>query len=152
MICIYSKTNTDFDHNGDAVLIPTSCKLSATINGAWQLTLEHPYDPEERYKYLVEDAIIVADIKFIRELSTTRQKFRIYNYVKGLHSVKVIAFPIAMESTYDAPIDNMVISGKTGVQAMAQLQTKTNKYTLSTDICKHQHQQRHCKRRRWLLH
>ena len=134
MISIYSKNNTDFEHNGDAVLIPTSCKLSATINGAWQLTLEHPYDPEERYKYIVEGATIVADIRFIRELSTTRQKFRIYNYVKGLHSVTAIAFPVAMESTYDAPIDNLVISGKTGAQAMAQLQTKTNKYTLSSDI------------------
>ena len=134
MISIYSKNNTDFDHNGDAVLIPTSCKLSATINGAWQLTLEHPYDPEERYKYIIEGATIVADIRFIRELSTVRQKFRIYNYVKGLHSVTAIAFPIAMESTYDAPIDNLVISGKTGAQAMAQLQTKTNKYTLSSDI------------------
>ena len=134
MISIYSKNNTDFDHNGDAVLIPTSCKLSATINGAWQLTLEHPYDPEERYKYIIEGATIVADIRFIRELSTVRQRFRIYNYVKGLHSVTAIAFPIAMESTYDAPIDNLVISGKTGAQAMAQLQTKTNKYTLSSDI------------------
>lgn len=134
MISIYSKNNTDFEHNGDAVLIPTSCKLSATINGAWQLTIEHPYDPEERYKYIVEGATIVADIRFIRELSTTRQKFRIYNYVKGLHSVTAIAFPVAMESTYDAPIDNLVISGKTGAQAMAQLQTKTNKYTLSSDI------------------
>ena len=134
MISIYSKNNTDFEHNGDAVLIPTSCKLSATINGAWQLTLEHPYDPEERYKYIIEGATIVADIRFIRELSTVRQKFRIYNYVKGLHSVTAIAFPIAMESTYDAPIDNLVISGKTGAQAMAQLQTKTNKYTLSSDI------------------
>ena len=136
MICIYSKNNTDFDHNGDAVLIPTSCKLSATINGAWQLTLEHPYDPEERYKYIIEGSIIVADIRFIRELGTTRQKFRIYNYVKGLHSVTAIAFPIAMESTYDAPIDNLIISGKTGAQAMALLQAKTNKYTLSTDITK----------------
>lgn len=134
MICIYSQNNTEYAKNGDAVLIPTLCNLQMTINGTWELRLEHPYDPEERYKYIVEGAVIRADIKCISELTTVQQRFRIYKYEKNLHSVTAIAFPIAMESTYDSPIDNLVISGKTGVQAMAALQAYTNKYTLSTDI------------------
>lgn len=136
MICIYSQNNTNYEANGDAVLEPISCDLEITINGAWSLTLEHPYDPEGKYKYIVEGAVIRADIRCIRELTGIRQRFRIYNYKKGLHSVTAIAFPIAMESTYDAPIDNLVIQNKTGIQAMADLQTKTNKYTLATDITK----------------
>ena len=136
MICVYSKTNTDYTKNGDAVLIPTSAYLSMTINGAWQLTLEHPYDEEERYKLLVEGNIIRADIGCIRELGTVQQRFRIYNYQKNMNSITVIAFPIAMESNFDAPIDNIVINDKTGIQAMALLQEKigSNKYILSTDI------------------
>lgn len=136
MICIYSQNNTNYEANGDAVLDPISCDLEITINGAWSLTLEHPYDPEGKYKYIVEGAVIRADIRCIRELTGIRQRFRIYDYKKGLHSVTAIAFPIAMESTYDAPIDNLVIQNKTGIQAMADLQAKTNKYTLATDISK----------------
>lgn len=136
MISIYSKDNTEYTKNGDAVLIPTRCDLSLTINGAWQLTLEHPYDQEERYKYIVEGAVVQCDIKCIRELPVTKQRFRIYTYTKGLHGITAIGFPIAMEATYDAPIDNLVISGKTGAQAMALIQAFTNKYTLSTDVTK----------------
>jgi phage minor structural protein len=136
MISIYSQDNTEYTKNGDAVLIPTKCDLALTINGAWQLTLEHPYDPEERYKYIIEGAVIQCDIKCIRELPTVKQRFRIYTYTKGLHGITAIGFPIAMESTYDAPIDNLVISGKTGAQAMALIQAFTNKYTLSTDVTK----------------
>lgn len=136
MICIYSQNNTNYEANGDAVLEPISCDLEITINGAWSLTLEHPYDPEGKYKYIAEGAVIRADIRCIRELTGIRQRFRIYDYKKGLHSVTAIAFPVAMESTYDAPIDNLVIQNKTGIQAMADLQTKTNKYTLATDITK----------------
>ena len=136
MISIYSQNNTEYTKNGDAVLIPTKCDLALTINGAWQLTLEHPYDPEERYKYIIEGAVIQCDIKCIRELPTVKQRFRIYTYTKGLHGITAIAFPVAMESTYDAPIDNLVISGKTGAQAMALIQAFTNKYSLSTDVTK----------------
>lgn len=136
MISIYSQDNTEYTKNGDAVLIPTRCELSLTINGAWQLTLEHPYDQEERYKYIVEGAVVQCDIKCIRELPAVKQRFRIYTYTKGLHGITAIGFPIAMEATYDAPIDNLVISGKTGAQAMAQIQAFTNKYTLSTDVTK----------------
>ncbi len=136
MICIYSQNNTEYTKNGDAVLIPTKCELQMTINGAWQLTLEHPYDEEERYKYIIEGAVVRCDIKCIRELPTVQQLFRIYTYTKGLHGITAIGFPVAMESTYDAPIDNLVISGKTGAQAMAAIQAFTNKYTLSTTVTK----------------
>ena len=136
MICIYSQNNTEYTKNGDAVLIPTKCELQMTINGAWQLTLEHPYDEEERYKYIIEGAVVRCDIKCIRELPTVQQLFRIYTYTKGLHGITAIGFPVAMESTYDAPIDNLVISGKTGAQAMAAIQAFTNKYALSTNVAK----------------
>lgn len=134
MICIYKQDNNNYTNNGDAVLIPTVCDLAMTINGAWQLKITHPYDPEERYKLITEGAIIRIELECIAELETVYQLFRVYQYTKGLHSIEAIAFPVAMESTYDAPIDNLVISSKTGAQAMAQLQTFTNKYTLSSDV------------------
>ena len=138
MICVYQKTNTAYTKNGDAVLIPLSATLDLTINGTWQLKLDHPYDPEERYKFLVEGNIIRADVNCVREFESSQQLFRITYFFRDINYVQVIAFPIAMESNFDAPIDNLVISGKTGVQAMAALQEKigSGKYILSTDITK----------------
>lgn len=134
MICIYSTDNTNYSNNGDAVLIPISCTLTMTINGAWQLDLEHPYDAEERYKLIQEGAVIRADIKCVGEQSTIRQRFRVYTYNKGVNSVTCIAFPIAMEATFDAPIDNLVLENKTASEAVAQLQALTQKYSIETNV------------------
>lgn len=134
MINIYGKDNTNYNTNGDATLIPIRADLTITLNGSWQLEVEVPYDKEKRYELIEEGAVIICDVGCIRELASTRQRFRIYDYKKGISSVTAIAFPVAMESTHDAPIDNLVISGKTGVQAMAQIQAKTSKYTLYSDI------------------
>lgn len=134
MINIYGKNNTNYNTNGDATLIPIRADLTITLNGSWQLEVEVPYDKERRYELIEEGAVIICDVGCIRELASTRQRFRIYDYKKGISSVTAIAFPVAMESTHDAPIDNLVISGKTGVQAMAQIQAKTSKYTLYSDI------------------
>jgi len=134
MINIYGKNNTNYNTNGDATLIPIRADLNITLNGSWQLEVEVPYDKEKRYELIEEGAVIICDVGCIRELASTRQRFRIYDYKKGISSVTAIAFPVAMESTHDAPIDNLVISGKTGVQAMAQIQAKTSKYTLYSDI------------------
>lgn len=134
MINIYGKNNTNYNTNGDATLIPIRADLNITLNGSWQLEVEVPYDKEKRYELIEEGAVFICDVGCIRKLASTRQRFRIYDYKKGISSVTAIAFPVAMESTHDAPIDNLIISGKTGVQAMAQIQAKTSKYTLYSDI------------------
>lgn len=133
MISIYKKDNTDFSTNGDAVLIPLSCKFKPTINGSWQLELTHPYDPEERYKLIEENAVIRVELDCIRELSNAKQLYRVSEFRKEMNSVVAVAFPRAMESTFDAPVDNLVVENKTAVETMALLQDFTNKYTLYTD-------------------
>ena len=50
MIQIYGPENTDYTNNGDITLLPTSCELACEINGAWELTMNHPLDAEERWK------------------------------------------------------------------------------------------------------
>ena len=135
MICIYSQNNTEYTKNGDAVLIPTSCLLAITINSSWQLSIEHPYDAEERYKYIQVGAVIRVDVTCVRELANSKQqRFRIYQVTKGQNSVSAIAFPMGMEASYEVPIDNKVLTEKTASQALAELQTYTNKYTLSTNV------------------
>lgn len=135
MICLYSKTNTNYNTNGDAVLNPISAQLQLTLNGAWVLTLSHPYDKEEKWKLLEEGATIQAPITCIRELSTTLQRFKIYQRQKNMHDVSVIAFPEGMEATFDTPVDNLVITNKTAAQTIDLLQPFcNNKYTLYTNL------------------
>ena len=58
MICVFDIGNTDYTTMGNAVLQPTACKLHNTAGGDYDLTLEHPIDPEGKWKHLVPGAII----------------------------------------------------------------------------------------------
>lgn len=144
MITIHSSTTTDFSNNGLAVLDPLSCNLTLQVNGAWSLEMECPFDEDNKYLYLKKGNIIkVTDINIIRELSSTYQLFRIYDEVRTLTSVKVIAFPVALEATYDAIIENYT-TGSTS-KTVAQIMSTTDgvmkqlidagvtKYTVSVD-------------------
>ena len=148
MICVYKADETNFDNNGLAVLEPTSCELSLTINGAWVLTLVHPFD--ENGKYLELDnaepenenlkkgnIIKVTGITAFRNNDCdSTQLFRIYDTVKNLTSITVTAFPVGMEATYDAIIEELKLNNKNGKQvgtALSNYLTEQGmtKYTLS---------------------
>ena len=76
-IRVYSATETDFEHNGLAVLSPTSCTSSEDTG--WELELTHPVDPDGTWKSLVEHRILKAPIK--RRDSYSYQLFEIYRAV-----------------------------------------------------------------------
>ena len=152
MINVYAPDASDFSNNGLATLEPTSCELSLTINGAWVLSLEHPFDENEKYKNLDNAEPISSELKkgnilkvtgitALRDSDST-QLFRIYDTVKSLTSIKVTAFPIGMEATYDAIIEELKLNNKNGKQVISELRTAasevtagsdTGKYTLSVD-------------------
>ena len=142
MINVYSPTETDFSNNGYATLNPISAEVSIDINGAWVLNMTIPYDSESKYTYVVRNAIIRADMDCIREQSTKRQLFRIYDTKRNLSSMSVIAFPIGMEATYDAPIEELVISsckGSVAAEALSDYVEENDgntKYTLTSNVTK----------------
>ena len=106
MITIHGATTTDFSNNGLAVLEPISCVFSPELNGAWTLEMECPLDDDKKYLNLVKGNIIkITDIDIISEQTQTYQLFRIYNDIKTLNTVKIVAFPVALEATYDAVIE-----------------------------------------------
>ena len=78
MIQIYSPDNTDFEKNGDMVLIPSSCVINAELNGAWTIELEHPLDEEERWKWIEETAVIK-----VQSFLTDDQLFRLESVEKS---------------------------------------------------------------------
>ena len=62
MISVFDKTNTAFDGNGDAVLMPTKCSHRQVAAGKYDLTLEHLIDKTGKWMHLVPEAIIKAPV------------------------------------------------------------------------------------------
>ena len=133
------------DSNGDAALTPISATLEMNINGVWQLQLEHPYDSDGKYKYLKKDNIIRIDADNVplRGIANTTQYllYRIYDSQETLTSVVVIAFPVGMEATYDAPIQSLDIGKCKGTEAISAIIDKLDdegitKYTLTSNVSK----------------
>ena len=62
MICVYDIGNTAYDRNGDVVLLPTACSIRMVAGGNYDLTLEHPMDPDDKWMHLKEEAVIRAPV------------------------------------------------------------------------------------------
>ena len=62
MICIYPPDCTDFFGNGLGVLTPQSCTVTETLNGEYELTLEHPLDSGGKWMKLSEGRILRAPV------------------------------------------------------------------------------------------
>lgn len=60
MVCLYSKTETNFTHNGICVLDPSVCTVEEHARGSYELYIEHPYDG--RHELIAEDMIIKAPV------------------------------------------------------------------------------------------
>ncbi|MDO4568694.1 MAG: phage tail spike protein, partial [Clostridia bacterium] len=62
MICVYPSDCTDFSTNGLGPVSPISCTVTETLNGEWELTLEHPLDSEGKWRRLAEGYILRAPV------------------------------------------------------------------------------------------
>lgn len=60
-VMLYEPMETDFSKNG-IVMHPTSCIVEEEAAGTWELTMEHPFDPEGRWRSLLEEYIIKAPV------------------------------------------------------------------------------------------
>jgi phage minor structural protein len=138
MINVYGANESTFAKNGLATLRPISAEFIPQINGSWVLKCTVPFDEQLKYQYIEEQNIVQVDQACIREIGL-RQLFRIYEVTKNLDSVSFIACPLGMEAVYDAPIEEIQITDKTGVQAVEALsdyltEHGITKYTLASDI------------------
>ena len=134
MINLYSVGNTNYTTNGDATLTPISATIKKVINGMWQLTMELPYDEEGKYTYLDHGAMLKVVDPSVSEVSNT-QLWRVYDYKRNIRSITVIAFPRAMESTFDAPITQLILSSDvTGASAASSLSAVSEKYSVTSNI------------------
>ena len=58
MICIYPPDCTDFSTNGAGTLTPSSCTVTETLNGGYEVTLEHPIDEAGKWTRLSVGCIL----------------------------------------------------------------------------------------------
>lgn len=128
MIQIYGRDNTNYDNNGDSVLIPTSCGLGAEINGTWELNMSHPLDSEGRWKYIEEEGVIAAPT-----FRNEKQLFRVEKCIKTDTSIEVTAYPIFFDSADDCFLMDVRPTAKNGQEAL-DLMTAGSKYGGSSDI------------------
>ena len=54
MICVYDAACTDFSNNGLGPINPSSCQVTETLNGEYELTVIHPIDEIGKWQRLVE--------------------------------------------------------------------------------------------------
>jgi phage minor structural protein len=62
LICVYPPDCTDFSSNGLGPISPSSCTVTETLNGEWELTLEHPLDAQGKWRRLIEGNILRAPV------------------------------------------------------------------------------------------
>ena len=62
MICVNPADCTDYTTNGLCVLQPTTCEVTETLNGEWELSMIHPLDDRDRWSYLQVGCIIKAPV------------------------------------------------------------------------------------------
>ena len=128
MIQIYRSGNEKFDQNGDMTLIPEQADISVKLNQAWELILLHPIDPEGRWKYIEDEAVIKLP-SFNGE-----QLFRIKDKVKTEHGIEAIAEPIFMDARDDCFLTDIRPTEKTGQQALNLMTAPNKKYSARSDI------------------
>lgn len=130
MIQLYSPTNTEYSHNGDITLTPSSATVHAILNGAWTAELTHPIDPGGRWKYIVDNAVIKMP-SFNGD-----QLFRIRQREKSDSGITVQMEPIFMDAMDDCFLTDVRPTGKTGQEALDILTAENSKYSGSSNITK----------------
>lgn len=128
MIQIYNIENTNFDQNGDMSLFPSSASVHAVLNGTWEVTLEHPKDSEDRWKYIKEGAVVKMP-SFNGE-----QLFRVTHKEKSDSGISADLQPIFMDAADDCFLLDVRPTDKTGQQALDIMTVPNKKYTAETDI------------------
>ena len=127
MIQVYGPSNTDYESNGDAVLCPTVCEIDTE---AWELKIDHPRDPEGRWK-LIEDGAVIKAPSFLPD----DQLFRIVTHEKSDEGVSATAHPIFFDSANDCMLTDVRPTDKTGQQAL-DIMTQGTRYSGYSDIDK----------------
>lgn len=130
MIQIYKAFNTDQTRNGDMVLMPSAAITHAVLNGSWSAELTHPIDPEGRWKYIEEEAIVEMPS------FNGKQLYRIRSKKKKVSTVQATMEPVFFDSIDDCWLEDVRPTNKTGQEALDIMLESNPKYSAKSDIDK----------------
>ena len=128
MIQLYSPDNTDYEHNGNITLRPSSATVHPILNGAWEASLSHPLDAEGRWKYIVEEAVVKMP-SFNGD-----QLFRIKSREKSDMGITATMEPIFFDAMDDCFLVSVKPSNATGQEALNLMIAPNGKYEAESDI------------------
>lgn len=128
MIQIYEKNTVKPEKNGVMTLFPETCKVQAALNGGWSMTMEHPLDDEERWKYIEEESIVS-----VPTFMGAGQLFRIDKIEKDDYGVSAIGYPIFYDSAKEVFLMDTRPTDKNGQEAL-DLMLQGSKYSGKSDI------------------
>ena len=130
MIQIYKAFNKDQTRNGDMVLMPSSATTHAVLNGSWSAELTHPIDPEGRWKYIEEEAIVEMPS------FNGKQLYRIRSKKKTASTVQATMEPVFFDAIDDCWLEDVRPTNKTGQEALDIMLESNPKYSAQSDIDK----------------
>ena len=133
---IYLKTNTNYEMNGDMLLLPISCTYKAS---EYLVTLEHQIDDIGRWKYIDYENVISV------EGDGNKKLYRIFNVVKSLDSITAYARPLFFDLIDNVLLDvrptlkngeealNIILEG-TGFTGHSNISTANTSYYVRKNI------------------
>lgn len=128
MINLYNPDNTNYEANGDVILLPIKCECTAGINRTWQIDLEHPIDEEGRWKSIVVDAVIKCPTFYGLQL------WRVVQCEKRDSGVVATCDPIFYDAAHEVVvIDRVDFENKTPKEVIDAL-TEGTKFSGTSDI------------------
>lgn len=137
MIQAYLPSNTDYEHNGDMTLFPSSASVHAILNGSWEAELVHPIDQEGRWKFIQQEGVV--SMPSFYENSTTlpqMQLFRIKSIDKSDTEIVATMEPIFYDAMDDCFLTDIRPTDKNGQQALDILCAANTKYSGKSNITK----------------
>lgn len=136
MIQLYLPENTNYDQNGNMVLLPEEATVKAVLNGTWGAKLVHPIDDEGRWSYIAENCVVKMP-----SFQSNDQLFRIYDVEKNDTEITCSMDPIFYDSASEVVLVDVRPTDKNGQGALSYLLQNAsitdavrNKYSVKSNI------------------
>ena len=100
MIYVYPADCTDFSNNGLGAVSPTSCTVTETLNGEWEVTLVHPIDERGKWQKLTDGSILRVPVPaaMTPQINLVTQQYQTTTYDVEVYKVSTSRDPLRLRS------------------------------------------------------
>lgn len=124
----------EFVRNGDMVLSPESCIITANKDGTWTLELTHPIDEYGKHTFIRKESVLAVPGRIAREQVNDEQYYRIYDIEIDDNKIIAKASPIIYESANEVPFNQVSYEELTPAQLIEKYKERyPDKYDIQID-------------------